>query len=276
MAESQEDTLARSTIKAAISIIIPTFNESSQIGTTLRNLCGLRGDFEILVSDGQSTDGTAEIVEAMQLNGGRHIRLVRAVRNRALQCNQAAREARGRVLLFLHADAALEAGGIEALASAIAADRELAGGNFRVKFEGEDSWSRFFTWMDRERRRFGIYYGDSGLFVRREVFERLGGFSPIPIMDDYEFIRRLERSGRTVCLPAVIRVSDRRWRVRGVWHTMWTWFWIQFCFSLGLPPRVLAGWYKPVRGQDLAAQSAASQTLGSRFTYVFHNRAGGE
>ncbi len=257
-----------------ISIIIPTFNESSQIGRTLQCLCGLRGDFEILVSDGQSTDGTAEIVEATPSSRGKPVRLLRSARSRALQCNLAASEALGEVLLFLHADTALDAEAIEVLASAMAASPELAGGSFRVTFEGQNLWSRFFTWADRQRRRFGIYYGDSGLFVRREIFDRLGGFSSIPIMDDYEFVRRLERSGRTVCLPAVIRVSDRRWRLQGAWHSMWTWFWIQLCFSLGFPPELLARWYRPVREEERAAQSADSSTLNAHFKFASQNNAG--
>ena len=154
------------------------------------------------------------------------------------------------MLLFLHADARLDANALECLEAAMRRP-EVAGGNFRLQFDG-DGWSRFFTWADRTRRAFGVYYGDSGIFVRRTFFERLGGFKSIPLMEDYEFVRRLERRARrerlkTVCLPAFIVVSDRRWRVEGAWRTLWTWFWVQFLYSAGASPQRLARWYRPTR-----------------------------
>lgn len=237
-----------------VSVIIPTLNESSRISAALGDLRRVRGDFEVLVADGSSTDGTAEIVEATRLSYGRSLRLLQSPPNRALQLNHAASQAWGDTLLFLHADAILAPEAVEALEAAMAADGRLAGGNFAVRFEGCSFWSRFFTWVERWRRRCGIYYGDSGLFVRRGVFERLNGFRPIPIMDDYDFVRRLERFGPTTCLAPLILVSDRRWRIAGVWSTMWTWFWVQLCYSLGVPATSLACWYKPVRDVELGGR----------------------
>ncbi len=98
------------------------------------------------------------------------------------------------------------------------------------------------------RRAWGIYYGDSGVFVRREVFARLGGFKTIPVMEDYEFIRRLEKAGRTAYLAPVLVVSDRRWRVQGVVRTLLSWVWVQALYCLGVPGARLARFYKPVRG----------------------------
>lgn len=229
-----------------VSIIIPTYNEAEIIAAALARLSRLRGDFEVIVADGASTDSTAAIVASHLGSYPRALSLLGWPRNRAVQLNRAAELARGRVFLFLHADASLAAGALD-LIERVLAQNEVVGGNFEIAFEGNGFWSRFFTWAHRVRRRFGIYYGDSAVFVRRSVFKQLGGFKPMPIMDDYEFIRRLERCGRTVCLPCVVRVSDRRWRGQGIARTLASWIWIQGLYSLGVPAERLARWYRPVR-----------------------------
>jgi rSAM/selenodomain-associated transferase 2 len=229
-----------------VSIIIPTYNEAAIIAPALARLSRLRGDFEVIVADGASTDSTAALVESRLRSYSRVLLLLVCERNRAVQLNRAAKLARGEVLLFLHADANLAADALAYVERALARS-EVVGGNFEIVFEGEDFWGRFFAWANHLRRRLGIYYGDSGVFVRRRVFEKLGGFKPIPIMDDYEFIRRLEQCGRTVCLPSVVRVSDRRWRGQGIARTLASRIVIQGLYSLGVPAERLARWYSPVR-----------------------------
>ena len=229
-----------------ISIVIPTYNEESVIARTLAHLSCARGNFEVLVVDGESTDGTGGKVEALIPTFPRPLRLVAALRNRALQLNHGAELARGDTLLFLHADVVVPPDAIEAMGRALAA-QTLCGGNFDLAFEGDSRWNRFFTWANRARRRFGIYYGDSGIFVRRRVFERLGGFKPIPIMDDYEFVRRMERFGPTLCLPVKLKASDRRWCRQGIPRTLLSWILVQSLFSMGIPANYLARLYAPVR-----------------------------
>lgn len=179
-----------------VSIIIPTYNEAEIIAPTLARLSRLRGDFEVIVADGASTDRTAAIVESRLRSYPRVLWVLACERPRAVQLNRAAELAHGDVLLFLYADVSLAEEALDSIERVLARS-EVVGGNFEIAFEGNDFWSRFFTWGNRVRRRFGIYYGDSAVFVRRSVFEQLGGFKPIPIMDDYEFIRRLKRCGRT-------------------------------------------------------------------------------
>jgi rSAM/selenodomain-associated transferase 2 len=229
-----------------ISIIIPTFNEELTIELALGRLERVRGDFEVIVVDGASTDATSSRVKAQVLASARPIRLLSAERHRALQQNRAAAAARGGVLVFLHADTKVPTDAVEQINAALR-NQSVIGGNFELIFEGKTWVERFFTWAYRVRRPFGIYYGDSGLFVRRKVFEAMGGFKPLPLMDDYEFVRRLERRGRTVCLPTSLTTSDRRWRVQGLLRTLWSWVWIQTLYSLGVPARHLARWYQPVR-----------------------------
>lgn len=239
-----------------VSIIIPTYNEEGSIAGTLRNLSEVRGDFEVIVADGTSADATLEVVRRMAPGFPRSLRIVESVRNRALQLNRAASTAGGDALLFLHADVTLPETAVEALENCLE-DASVIGGNFQIVFEGGSAVERFFTWAYRVRRPFGIYYGDSGIFVRRSVFERLGGFKPIPIMDDYEFVRRLERAGRTACLDPALRASDRRWRVQGLLHTLASWVGIQALYSLGVPARRLARWYGPVRNSSKSGGSKA-------------------
>jgi rSAM/selenodomain-associated transferase 2 len=229
-----------------ISVVIPTYNEESVIERTLGHLSRAKGDFEVLVVDGESTDGTRGRVEALMAGFPRPLRLAAAPRHRALQLNRGAELGGGETLLFLHADVVVPPDVIEATEQALAA-QTLCGGNFSLVFEGHSAWNRFFTWANRARRRFGIYYGDSGIFVRRRVFERLGGFKPIPVMDDYEFIRRMEKLGRTLCLPVTLKVSDRRWRRQGVVPTLLSWILVQSLFSAGVPAKRLAWLYAPVR-----------------------------
>ncbi len=233
-----------------VSLIIPTYNEERTIVKLLEHLRHAPGHFEVIVADGESTDETRASVEAMIPRFPCPLRVITAERNRAAQLNRAAEVAYGDTLLFLHADAFVPATAIDTLASVLD-EKPIVGGNFNLAYEGDSGWSRFFTWVNRVRRVFGIYYGDSGLFVRRTAFAHLGGFRAIPIMDDYEFIRRMEKYGRTVCLPPVVIASDRRWRVQGVFRTLLSWFWVQALYSLGVPPKYLARWYKPVRTAGL-------------------------
>lgn len=239
-----------------VSIVIPTYNEATSIAEVLERLKRVRGKFEVLVADGSSSDRTPEIVRQLALVYPHPLLLLESVRNRARQCNNAAQQARGDVFLFLHADILVPPETIEVVERSVR-DPLVIGGNFQIVFEGDTFVEKFFTWCYRVRRPFGIYYGDSGLFVRCEVFERLGGFKPIPIMDDYEFVRRMERAGRTVCLNPPMLVSDRRWRVQGLFPTLFSWVWIQTLYSLGVPAERLARWYGPVRNaQDPQRTSA--------------------
>ncbi len=244
-------------MRPRVSIILPTYNEEAVVVQALESLRHVRGDIQVIVVDGASTDATLALVEALAPDYPHPLRVMACERNRAHQLNQAAKLAQGDVLLFLHADALLPREAIEALETALE-NESVVGGNLQLVYVGDGGWSRFFTWVNRLRRSFGIYYGDSGLFVRRAVFEDLGGFKPIPIMDDYEFVRRMERYGHTVCLAPTLSVSDRRWRQKGVVRTLLIWVWIQTLYSLGVPPRYLARWYNPVRDESETRPAPAS------------------
>jgi GT2 family glycosyltransferase len=165
---------------------------------------------------------------------------------RGAQMNAGAAAASGETLLFLHADVRLEEGSLDQIVRAME-DAAIVGGNFDIRYEGNDWAAGAFTRFNRWRRRWGIFYGDSGIFCRRPVFEKLGGYRLWPILEDYDFARRLSKAGRLALLKFPIRVSDRRWRNSGLWLTLWSWLLIQGLYYLGVPPRLLARLYRHVR-----------------------------
>jgi cellulose synthase/poly-beta-1,6-N-acetylglucosamine synthase-like glycosyltransferase len=156
--------------------------------------------------------------------------------------NAGAAEARGDLLVFLHADTRLPPGAYASLTGS-AAD----GGNFRIRFDGGDGFSRALGAWYAAQRRLGAYYGDSAIWLRRRAFDALGGFRPLPIMEDYDLARRLERGFRTACLPGPAVTSARRWRALGVPRTVLSWVAVRWLFLAGAPPERLARLYRRAR-----------------------------
>jgi len=222
-----------------VSIVIPTLREAAALPATLDHLQALPGDLEVVVADGASEDGTADVARAhprtdavVEVRGG----------GRARQLNAGAARATGQVLVFLHADSRLPASAHTALSATRA-----GGGNFALAFDGEDRFSRVLERVYALQRRLGVYYGDSSIWVRRTTFERLGGFRELPIMEDYDFARRLEHATATACLPGPATTSARRWRRQGIARTVASWVVIRWLFLAGVPPQALARLYRAVR-----------------------------
>jgi rSAM/selenodomain-associated transferase 2 len=199
-----------------ISIIIPTFNEATQLSATLSSLNGSKEPYEVVVVDARSTDGTAAIAKEC---GARVI--TNDVRQRAAQMNAGARLAQGQILLFLHADTRLAPGSLDKIASAL---REFAvvGGGFARRYESPSSVLRLTCLLAELRTRcFGWFLGDQAIFVCHEVFDHLGGFCEWDIFEDLDFSRRLARTGRTVTLRPPVISAARRFDALGAARTTW-------------------------------------------------------
>jgi rSAM/selenodomain-associated transferase 2 len=221
------------------SVIIPTLNEAANLPGTLAQVRQL-GHCEVLVVDGGSSDGTLEVA-------GTADRVLVGPRGRAAQMNLGAAQARGEWLLFLHADCRPEAGALEA-AQRCLGRRGVAAGCFRMRVTAEGPVYRFIDAAATARVRLtGVVYGDQGLFVRRDVFEKVGGFPPLRFMEDVFLSWALVRRGRVVVAPARIFVSDRRWRRAGVIRQgVRNWTLVALALA-GVHPDRLARFYPPVR-----------------------------
>ena len=228
-----------------ISVIIPTLNESSTIARTLTRTVALGFD-EIIVSDGGSTDPTIPMIQACCARIPA-VRLVTAPAGRARQLNEGVKTCRGDALLFLHADTELPPTARTAIESALENTR-CVGGRFDVRFDHPSRWGVVISWfMNRRSRLTGIATGDQAIFVRRRIFEQMGGFPDIPLMEDIEFSRRLKRRGPTAALTDRVTTSFRRWEKNGPLRTillMWT---LRFLYWLGVNPTRLNRWYRAVR-----------------------------
>lgn len=221
----------------ALSVVIPTWCEAKRIGNAVQQAA--RAGDEVVVADADSSDGTAQAAR----DAG--ARVVRSGKGRGVQLHAGAQQATGSVLLFLHADTVItEPATARRAVRAALEDEQVAGGNFYLLFEGASLSSHVFTWANDARRRWlGVYYGDSGIFVRKVVYEQLGGFRPHPILEDYDFVRRLERSYETTYLRHVsVSASDRRHN-RAPLRTLCRWAAIQGLYTLGVAPQRLARLY---------------------------------
>jgi len=223
-----------------ISVIVPVLNEEKSIAATLEAL-QLLEPYEIIIVDGASSDRTRQIAARFR------VKVISSERGRGRQMNRGAGEAGGDVLLFLHADTRLPATALNDIAEALHEPRYL-GGRFDVELDGEH-WllpllGRMISYRSRITK---VGTGDQGIFVRREVFERMQGFPDIPLMEDIAFCRALKRMGELACLRSRVVTSARRWEVEGVWRTivkMWT---LKLLYFAGVSPARLKQFYADTR-----------------------------
>lgn len=221
-----------------ISVVIPTLDEIDAIGETLDAVrCGF---FEVIVADGGSSDGTAGAAQAWGA------RVITAERGRGSQMHAGACAARGDIIWFLHADTRPPRDSSAHIAEAFS-DKDVVAGNFEIRFDGESAAARFLSWLYPQLRRIGLCYGDSAIFVRRDVYERVGGFQAFPVFEDLDLIRRLHKEGRIIHLSASVTTSSRRFEGRSFAFTFARWATLQILYWMGVHPRRLARLYAPIR-----------------------------
>ena len=230
-----------------ISVIIPTYNEERYLVRTIESVLR-QGDgvaYEIIVGDGGSSDGTVALAR-------HYARVVCCEKGRGAQLNTAAEAATGTIFFFLHAHVALPPGALAMIERKIGEGYDGGGfsnvfseHNGRIKRLGRVLNVRF---RDNDHAGNTIFFGDNGIFVRRAVFEALGGFKTIPIMEDYDFSKRLRQQYRVVRIGAPrLIVSPRRHVKAGFVKTRMQWILIKRLYQLGVSPQALARWYRDVR-----------------------------
>ena len=217
-----------------ISTIIPTLDEVENLKQLLDRLEATPGVHEIVVADGGSTDGTREFA-------AKRARLTVSEPGRGLQLRAGVREATGDIFFFLHADVLPPPDVADQIEHAL--DTGHVGGNFRLHYPDGGMLGRWLESIAPFYRKLGRYYGDSGLFVRRDAYEAFGGFPHVPIMEDIEFVRRMELYGNTAYLQGPIVSSSRRWEGRA-FRTLLLWGGMQTAYALGVSPWKLDRFYR--------------------------------
>jgi rSAM/selenodomain-associated transferase 2 len=190
-----------------ISVVIPALNEESHIESTLMSVMKQGGDYECYVVDGGSRDSTVSIAE-------KYSRVIRSKHGRAVQMNAGAGLCKGDVLLFLHADTRLPDNAFYEIRKKMK-DTTIAGGSFYITFDTDHIILKGVSFITRFNFRL-FHFGDQGIFVRRNIFQKLQGYKEMPIMEDYDFYKRLRGQGKIILLRMPVVSSARRFMKKGI------------------------------------------------------------
>jgi rSAM/selenodomain-associated transferase 2 len=229
-------------VTEGISIIIPALNEAANIVEALQRLQLLRArGHEVIVVDGGSRDATAALARPLA------DRVLQAPRGRARQMNAGAREARGAVLLFLHADTRLPEHADHLVRDGLQSNPGW--GRFDVAIQGRHRLLRVIAWsMNMRARLTSVCTGDQCIFVQRCLFLDVGGYPSIDLMEDIALSKILRRRSGPLVLRPPATTSGRRWEQRGVWRTMLLMWWLRLRYFLGASPARLRRSYETDAG----------------------------
>ncbi|MBI4519312.1 MAG: TIGR04283 family arsenosugar biosynthesis glycosyltransferase [Gemmatimonadetes bacterium] len=223
-----------------LGVVIPTLNEAGRVPPLLGDLAGIPLISEIVVADGGSTDGTAEVAR------GLGARVVQAAAGRASQLNAGARSTRAPWLAFLHADSRLASPARQVLCDWLPQADPATAAVFRFRLDGDGWFWRTIETGQRLRERLtGLRYGDQGLILSRQLFELAGGYPEVPLFEDVEILRRIRRLGKVITLPAALLTSPRRYEREGHWRGWLRHVALISLYLAGVPPDRLAPWYRP-------------------------------
>lgn len=250
----------------ALSVVVPVFREEGIINDLLSHLRRLDPvrKAEIIVVDGDPQSRTLDVVE----DDG--VVLIASPRGRGPQMNAGAAAARGEILLFLHADTTLPPGGLEMIHEAMR-DSGVVGGAFRLAFDSNRLIYRLMARVVSIRTNLNkMPYGDQGVFVRRRYFDAIGGFAPVPIMEDVDLARRIRRlGGQLKILDSAVITSRRRMEAEGIVRGVTRNVIITLLYNLGVSPARLAPWYR----DDYRLQSQETRRNRNQFTPVLRQRS---
>ena len=221
-----------------ISIIVPTLNEADNIVSTLDGLKPFRKDGnEVIVVDGGSKDETVRLGTSLVDKN------IKSTPGRAQQMNVGAKQASGDILWFLHADTLVPDNAVQQIQHALE-NNKYQWGRFDIRLSGKQLQLRIVeSLMNLRSRITGIATGDQGIFVRREVFESIGGFANIPLMEDLDISKRLKKHSRPYCLDTKLITSSRRWEENGILRTIFLMWRLRLAYTLGVKPEKLVNHY---------------------------------
>lgn len=221
-----------------ITMVIPIYNESRTIENMLSQLDALPGDWDIRFADGGSTDDTLKKI------GNRHP-VIPCPKGRANQMNHAARDA-AEVIWFVHCDSILPTDAHAQISRAV--EDGAKWGCFHIGFDYDGPFMGCNTYLSNRRAGKGIAFGDQGIWIRRNVFEEMGGFPCLPIMEDYELSLIMGRKGIPITqLPGTIITSGRRYRTGHPLKTMWQMFHLRCLYRRGVEIDEIARRYRDIR-----------------------------
>jgi len=223
-----------------ISVVIPVLNEASIIERTLQRVISLEGDHEVIVVDGGSTDATVSIASL-------YARVLAGSRGRATQMNIGAGEAKGEVIVFLHADTFLPDGAFSVIEKYLV-NSAIIGGRFKVRLDDAGWKYRIIgSSINLRDRLLKGFTGDQTIFIRTSMFKALGGYRDIPLMEDLDLGRRMCRLGKVVQLPLYVITSARRWKKDGAVKTILLMWMLRLLYLLGYSPQRLKRFYGETR-----------------------------
>jgi rSAM/selenodomain-associated transferase 2 len=218
-------------MKFRLSVIIPTLNEEKNIANLIDFIKQEEVKTEIIISDAESTDNTKKIALA---KGAVIVNSKKA--SRGLQLNRGAEIASAPILLFLHADSTLEKGSLSVLVNKLQRQKNTIGGCFTLKIASEHPLLKFISWSSNLRAKYlNLIFGDQGIFIKRKIFESLGGFPEIELMEDWEFSKKIAKAGELLFLNKKIYTSSRRWEKHGVLKTILLMHKIKILYLFGRP-----------------------------------------
>lgn len=198
-----------------ISIITPVLNEEKNIRPFLSHLDSLDGDFELILVDGGSSDRTVEEARKWRDSFNHDLRILGTCRGRGIQMNKGADAAHGDILLFLHVDCLLRKDALILMEKAIH-EKNAIGGGFMQAFSNPDFFLKFQSAFGNLRAGVtGIFFGDFGIFLKSDIFRKIGGYDEIPFLEDVELCRKAKRHGRLIQIDRRILTSPRRYLIKG-------------------------------------------------------------